>query len=139
MLLDLESSIRHWVNKYPNITICSGGIFDPKHIRVIGNGVFVPTLVYKIVIRHTPAGRYDVLCYAIPNERTSQELQNYLVHPKVIEDGTQMRFFTASQQSRISHVNGMVISEYYPMGGTTEYGNYIEVKTQYTTHEQWLF
>lgn len=59
----LESWTRDWAKSGGDFYIISGGIYDQGH-PVIGNGVGVPTRLYKIVIEKN-SGR--VMAYLMPN------------------------------------------------------------------------
>jgi DNA/RNA endonuclease G (NUC1) len=70
--------------------IISGGIFDPGH-PVIGNGLGIPTRLYKIIIEKNSK---TVQAYLMPNEPITPATSwpNYQVPMAAIEQATGMLF-----------------------------------------------
>ena len=86
----LETWERQWASA-PNTDfyIISGGIFDQGH-PVIGNGLGMPTRLYKIIIEKNSK---QVQAYLMPNAALPvADLPKYQVPMSVVEEATGMRF-----------------------------------------------
>jgi DNA/RNA endonuclease G (NUC1) len=86
----LETWERQWASA-PNTDfyIISGGIFDQGH-PVIGNGLGMPTRLYKIIIEKNSK---QVQAYLMPNAALPvADLPKYQVPMSVVEEATNMRF-----------------------------------------------
>ena len=86
----LETFERQWATAPgTDFYIISGGIFDPGH-PVIGNGLGIPTRLYKIIIEKNSK---KVQAYLMPNAALPvQDLPKYQVPMAAIEQATGMRF-----------------------------------------------
>ena len=86
----LETWERQWASA-PNTDfyIISGGIFDQGH-PVIGNGLGMPTRLYKIIIEKNSK---QVQAYMMPNAALPvADLPKYQVPMSIVEEATNMRF-----------------------------------------------
>ena len=86
----LETWERQWAAA-PNTDfyIISGGIFDQGH-PVIGNGLGMPTRLYKIIIEKNSK---QVQAYMMPNAALPvADLPKYQVPMSIVEEATNMRF-----------------------------------------------
>lgn len=85
----LETWERFWVLKGGDFYIISGGIFAPGY-KIIGNGVGVPTHLYKVIIdKQTKV----VTAYLMPNAPLPvEDLPKYQTNMTAIEQATGMRF-----------------------------------------------
>ena len=86
----VETFERQWAtNPNADFYIISGGIYDPGH-PVIGNGLGIPTRLYKIVIDKNSK---KVEAWLMPNAALPvQDLPKYQVPMAAIEQATGMRF-----------------------------------------------
>jgi endonuclease G len=86
----LETYERQWAtNPNADFYIVSGGIFDPGH-PVVGNGLGIPTRLYKIIIEKNSR---NVQAYLMPNFALPvQDLPKYQVPMAAVEQATGMRF-----------------------------------------------
>lgn len=86
----LETFERQWaMAPGTDFYIISGGIFDPGHF-VTGNGLGIPTRLYKIIIEKNSK---KVQGYLIPNAAIPvADLPKYQVPMAAIEEATQMKF-----------------------------------------------
>ena len=85
----LETWEREWALKGGDYYIISGGIFDQGH-PVIGNGLGIPTRLYKIIIEKNSR---KVQAYLMPNAALPvADLPKYQVPMAAIEQATGMRF-----------------------------------------------
>lgn len=85
----LETWERDWASKGGDFYIVSGGIFDPGH-PVTGNGLGIPTRLYKIIFEKT-SGR--TMAYLMPNAALPvQDLPKYQTSIQEVERATGMRF-----------------------------------------------
>ena len=86
----LETWERQWATAPgTDFYIISGGIFDPGH-PVVGNGLGIPTRLYKIIIEKRSG---NVQAYLMPNAALPvQDLPKYQVPMTAVEQATGMRF-----------------------------------------------
>jgi len=87
----LETAERQWaMAPGTDFYIISGGIFDPGH-PVTGNGLGIPTRLYKIIIEKNSK---KVQAYLLPNEPITPATSwgNYQVPMAAVEQATGMRF-----------------------------------------------
>ena len=85
----LETWERDWASKGGNFYIISGGIFDPGH-PVVGNGLGVPTRLYKI-IHDKQSG--NTMAYLLPNGPLPvADLPKYQTTVQIIEQATGFTF-----------------------------------------------
>ena len=86
----LETWERQWAtNPNAEFYIISGGIYDPGH-PVVGNGLGIPTRLYKIIIEKRSG---TVQAYLIPNTALPvSDLPKYQTNMASIEQATGMQF-----------------------------------------------
>lgn len=85
----LETWEREWAMKGGDFYIISGGIYDPGH-PVTGNGLGIPTRIYKIIVEKTSG---QVMAYLMPNAALPvKDLPRYQTTMTEIERATGMRF-----------------------------------------------
>jgi endonuclease G len=85
----LETWERDWASKGGDFYIVSGGIFDPGH-PVTGNGLGIPTRLYKIIYEKNSK---QAMAYLMPNAALPvADLPKYQVPVAVVEQATGMRF-----------------------------------------------
>jgi endonuclease G len=87
----LESAERQWAtNPNAEFYIISGGIFDTGH-QVVGNGLGIPTRLYKIIIEKNSR---QVQAYLMPNGpiNPATDWPKYQTNMATIEQATGMQF-----------------------------------------------
>ena len=86
----LEMQIRDQVARTgQDLYVVSGAIFAPGHTK-IGNGVAVPTHLYKVIINRQSG---NVTAYLMPNAAIPvSDLPNYRTSLQAVEQATGMRF-----------------------------------------------
>ena len=87
----LETAERNWATAPgTDFYIISGGIFDPGH-PVTGNGLGIPTRIYKIIIEKNSK---QVQAYLYPNAAITpaSDWQRFQVPMAAVEEATQMKF-----------------------------------------------
>ena len=86
----IETFERQWaMAPGTDFYIISGGIFDPGH-PVVGNGLGIPTRLYKIIIEKNSQ---KVQAYLMPNAALPvADLPKYQVSMTAVEQATGMRF-----------------------------------------------
>ena len=85
----LETWERDWASKGGDFYIISGGIFDPGH-QTVGNGLGVPTRLYKI-IHDKQSG--NTMAYLLPNAALPvADLPKYQTTVQIIEQATGFTF-----------------------------------------------
>lgn len=86
----LEELTRYWAQKYGEVYVITGTVFDPMNPRIIGNGVQVPSHIYKIII--DPRQR-RFIAFLIPNKRIDPaELDKYVISIAELEAITKINF-----------------------------------------------
>ena len=85
----LETWTREWALAGGEFYVISGGIFDPGH-QVVGNGLGVPTRLYKIIIDKKSD---KIMAFLMPNAPIPvPEILDYVVPVSEIEKATGMKF-----------------------------------------------
>jgi endonuclease G len=86
----LETWERQWATAPgTDFYIISGGIYDPGH-PVTGNGLGIPTRLYKIIVEKNSG---TVMAYLMPNSALPvKDLPKYQTNMATIEQATGMRF-----------------------------------------------
>jgi endonuclease G, mitochondrial len=85
----LETWERDWASKGGDFFIVSGGIFDPGH-PVTGNGLGIPTRLYKLIYDRTSG---QTMAYLMPNSALPvADLPKYQTTVQAVEQATGMRF-----------------------------------------------
>lgn len=85
----LETWERDWASKGGDFYIISGGIYDPGH-PVTGNGLGIPTRLYKIIHERTSG---QTMAYLMPNAPLPvADLPKYQTTVPAVEQATGMRF-----------------------------------------------
>ena len=85
----LETWERDWASKGGDFYIVSGGIFDQGH-SVTGNGLGIPTRLYKIIFEKNSN---QVMVYLMPNAPLPvADLPKYQTTLQEVENATGMRF-----------------------------------------------
>jgi endonuclease G len=86
----LETWERDWASKGGDFYIISGGIYDPGH-AVTGNGLGIPTRLYKIIIEKNSR---QVQAYLMPNDTITPatDWPRYQTNMATIEQATGMQF-----------------------------------------------
>ncbi len=93
----LETWERDWASKGGDFYIVSGGIFDPGH-PVTGNGLGIPTRLYKVIYERNSR---QVMAYLMPNAPLPvQDLPKYQVPLGVVEQATGMNFNLGQWQEK---------------------------------------
>jgi len=85
----LETWSRDWASKGGDFYIISGGIFDPGH-PVTGNGLGIPTRLYKIIIEKKSG---QAMAYLMPNAGFPvADIPKYQTTVQVVEQATGILF-----------------------------------------------
>lgn len=85
----LEGHVRDWAVKYKELYVITGTIYDDK-FDTIGNGVGVPTYIYKIIIN--PITQKSI-AFKFPNVKLNPKtIENYIVNIADIETVTGINF-----------------------------------------------
>lgn len=85
----LEENTRYWASKYGHLNVITGTIFDANS-PTMGNGVKVPSFVYKIVI---DKNRNKTIAFLFPNQKLDpKDMEKYIVSIGEIEDYTGINF-----------------------------------------------
>jgi endonuclease G len=85
----LETWERDWASKGGDFYIISGGIYDPGH-PVTGNGLGIPTRLYKVIHEKTSG---QTMAYLMPNAALPvKDLPKYQVPLPAVEEATGFRF-----------------------------------------------
>jgi len=85
----LETWERDWASKGGDFYIVSGGIYDPGH-PVTGNGLGIPTRLYKIIYERNTK---QTMAYLMPNAALPvADLPKYQTTVQAVEQATGIRF-----------------------------------------------
>lgn len=85
----LETWSRDWASKGGDFYIISGGIYDPGH-PVTGNGLGIPTRLYKIIIEKKSG---QAMAYLMPNAGFPvANIPEYQTTVQEVEQATGLRF-----------------------------------------------
>jgi endonuclease G len=85
----LEENTRYWASKYGHLNVITGTIFDANS-PTMGNGVKVPSFVYKIVI---DPRRNAAIAFMFPNAKLDpKDMEKYVVSISDIEAYTGINF-----------------------------------------------
>ncbi|AOZ98718.1 DNA/RNA non-specific endonuclease [Flavobacterium commune] len=88
----LEQKVRFWAVKNDGLFVITGGVLK-GNLKAIGKEkVFVPNYFYKILLCNSK-GKYKVLAFLVPNEKSSQSIYNYVVSIDKLESVTGIDFF----------------------------------------------
>jgi len=86
----MEKGVRNTAAAGNDIYVVSGTIFD-EGFKTIGNGVGVPTRVWKVVYNRTNG---ETLAFLLPNQKySSKEIPNFTVTVNDVEEATGINFF----------------------------------------------
>jgi endonuclease G len=83
----LENQIREW-GKTKKLIIITGTIIS-KNSKKLGNNVKIPTHFYKVIINQKTN---EIYCYLFPNVITKENLENYKITLKELENKTKLDF-----------------------------------------------
>lgn len=85
----LETAERQWAMvSGTDYYIISGGIYDEGH-RVVGNGLGIPTRLYKIIIEKNSN---KIQAWLMPNASIGSDWKKYEVSISDVEEATKMKF-----------------------------------------------
>ena len=84
----LEAAVRNWAYDRGPLIVLTGVILVP--IDTIGDGVFVPESIYKIVIDPQPTP--EAISFLVPNQDIELDIENYIVSIDRIEEITSLDF-----------------------------------------------
>lgn len=88
----LEDKIRQWANDYNELYVVTGPIWDGSE-TYIGNGVFIPSKFYKVVL--DPAYN-EAIAFIIPHRKVStSELADFITTVGAVEAATNLDFFSS--------------------------------------------
>lgn len=88
-----EELTRYYAQKYGQVYVITGTIFDPVNHKAIGNGVQVPAYIYKIVI---DPRNVRSIAFLYPNQKLDpKDIEKYIVSIAEIESYTNINFSPA--------------------------------------------
>lgn len=92
---DLEKQCRRWAQKYGQLWICCGPLFEDSP-QTIGRecSVSVPYAFYKVVMKEFQ-GEKTAIGFVIPNEPLEDDFFNYIVSVDEVERMTGIDFFAS--------------------------------------------
>lgn len=90
---ELEEQVRDWARMYRSVYIVSGPLFSSAVSKHIGeNRVAVPDAFFKVILDHLEP-EIKGIGFVIPNQRSDQPLQHYMVSIDEIEEKSGIDFF----------------------------------------------
>lgn len=88
----LEQKVRFWAVKNDGLFVVTGGVLK-GNLKTIGKEkVLVPKYFYKILLSNSK-GKYKMIAFLIPNEKSSESIYKYVVAVDKIETITGIDFF----------------------------------------------
>jgi endonuclease G len=85
----LEEYTRYWAQVRGEVNIITGTIFAPP-AKIMGNNVYIPSHLYKIVI---DPKKQQAIAFLFPNEKLDPKtMEQYIVSISEIEDYTGINF-----------------------------------------------
>jgi endonuclease G len=92
----LELGVRNTAAAGNDIYVSSGTIYEPGHLT-IGNGVGVPTKVWKVVYNHTTG---ETIAFIFPNKKyKAKDIPKFVVTVDEVEAATGINFFPELDES----------------------------------------
>ncbi len=88
----LEDVVRGWATEYSAVFVATGGVLN-DNLSSIGKGVSVPKYFYKAILRYSKSGDIQAIGLLLPNESSSEPLQNFVVAIDSLEKFTGINFF----------------------------------------------
>lgn len=88
----LEQKVRYWALQNNGVYVVTGGVLNNTKKTIGTEEVVVPNYFYKIILDETN-GKFKMIAFLIPNEKSSKSLYNYVVSVDEIEKITGIDFF----------------------------------------------
>ena len=90
---ELEEDSRDWARKFKKIYIVTGPVFGRHDASIGDTGIRVPQSFYKVIL-DIDEPELKGIGFILPNERSTQHLQNYAVSIDSVEKVTGIDFFS---------------------------------------------
>lgn len=87
---NLEAKVRGWAKMEQEIYVVTGPIFRDNKGK-IGQGVTIPGYYYKVI--YDPTGDKKMIALILPNEKSDNELETFVVPVDKVEELTGVDFF----------------------------------------------
>lgn len=88
----LEQKTRYWASQFGDLYVVTGGVFKGATKTIGSENVLVPNSFYKILF-HSFNGKYKMIAFVIPNEKSDKPLYDYVVSVDDLEKITGIDFF----------------------------------------------
>lgn len=90
----LENQVREWVRKKGDVHVYTGPIFSSKKVRFINKTkIAIPDAFYKIILKKEDK-LTKVIAFLMPNKKSDEEIEKYLVSVDEIEKKTKIDFLS---------------------------------------------
>ncbi|MGL4982773.1 MAG: DNA/RNA non-specific endonuclease [Treponemataceae bacterium] len=91
----LENRVRKWAEHFGSVYVITGPVLEKKQYETIGvNKVAVPEFYYKVLCTKNPATDETIMiAFILPNEKSSQPLESFVVSVDELEKRTNIDFF----------------------------------------------
>ncbi len=109
----LEIQVRNWARKYDSLYVITGGVLRQGLPTIGYEGVTVPPMFYKIVVRQKGED-LEAIAFLIPHGETSQPLETFRVSIDHLEEETGIDFFESLPDSLESRLEEGVKDTYWP-------------------------
>jgi endonuclease G len=88
----LEAKVRNWAMEYNSIQVVSGPIIDSPFVSIGPNHVAIPQYYYKALLISNDSS-YLGLGFILPNRKSSEKLESFIVSVNEIEVRTDIDLF----------------------------------------------
>ncbi len=88
----LEEKVRNWALTEDTLYIITAGVLTGIDKRIGENGVGVPKLFYKIILKNS-VNEKKAIAFCIPNQKSDKSIYEYIVNIDKIEELTGIDFF----------------------------------------------
>ena len=88
----IEQKIRFWAVKNDGLIIITGGVLKGISKTIGTEKVVIPDYFYKIALSPSK-GKYKIIAFLVPNEKSSKSIFDYVVAVDTIESITGIDFF----------------------------------------------
>lgn len=94
----LEQKVRYWAQRYDGVYVVTGGVLKNTSKSIGKEKVVVPDFFYKIILDDSD-GKYKMIGFLVPNEKSNKPLYDFVVSVDSIEKMTGIDFFPKLEDS----------------------------------------
>lgn len=94
----LEAQVRNWAMEYQSIQVVVGPIIDSPFVSIGPNQLAIPQYYYKALLIEKE-DEYLSLAFLLPNRKSSDDLQSFVLSINELEERSKIDFFTLLNDS----------------------------------------